>query len=212
MKKTYLLMGVGLASLATSANATVITFDNLATDTIVSNQYAGVTFSAGTGGLTVPNPTNTTQGFASNTGMGVTPLSGGDVGGGAGSPLSGMILHRFSADWLAEDGDPVFVITFASSITDISIDFGGVATPASTAIYAYAGGVQVASAAGTSTGSFTLSLTGLSGVTQVAVTPGDFGDWVGVDNVNYTTSSVPEPAALAVLGFGVVAMLRRRRK
>lgn len=214
MKKSYLLVGAGfLTSLAASANATLITFDELAANTIVSNQYAGVTFAAGTGGLTVPNPTGSTQGFATNTGMGVTPLAGGDVGGGAGSPLSGMVLHRFNADWLVENGDPVFVITFASAITDFSLDFGGVSTPASCGIYAYSGGTQVASANGTAGANFTLSLTGLTGVTQIAVTPGDFNDWVGVDNVNYTlAATTPEPASFAILGLGAVALLRRRKK
>lgn len=35
-------------------------------------------------------------------------------------------------------------------------------------------------------------------------------DYIGVDDVSYT--SVPEPASMAVLGLGAVALLRRRRK
>ncbi len=211
MNKSFLITGVAvLGALAASANATLIDFNSLAEGTIVSNQFAGVTFAAGTGGLTVPNAVSTTQGFATNTGLGVTLT---DLGGlGTPNLMSGMVLHRFNADWLAEDGDPVFVMTFTGNVTDISIDFNGMSTPASTGIFAYAGGSMVASIFATSTtGGQTLSLTGLTGVTQIAVTPGDFGDWVGVDNINYTVSTVPEPASFAVLGLGALALIRRRR-
>jgi MYXO-CTERM domain-containing protein len=210
MNKSFLFTSVAvLGALTATANATLIDFNSLSEGTIVSNQFAGVTFAAGTGGLTIPNPAGTTQGFATNTGMGVTST---DLGG-LGTPVlvSGMVLHRFNADWLAEDGDPVFVMTFASNVTSISIDFNGISTIASTGIFAYAGGTQVASSFAAATGGQTLSISGLVGVTQIAVTPGDFGDWVGVDNINYTVSTVPEPASFAVLGLGALALIRRRR-
>ena len=38
---------------------------------------------------------------------------------------------------------------------------------------------------------------------------GDFGDWVGVDNVKFNT--VPAPSAAALLGLGALAAGRRRR-
>jgi len=40
------------------------------------------------------------------------------------------------------------------------------------------------------------------------VTPGDFFDWVGVDNIQYT--AVPEPATFAALGVGLLALRRRK--
>lgn len=202
---------LALSAMSVSAHATLIDFNSLAEGTIVSNQFAGVTFAAGTGGLFVPNPIGSVQGFATNTGLGVTST---DLGG-LGTPVlvSGMVLHRFTADWLSENGDPVFVMTFADDVTDISIDFNGIAVPASTGIYAYSGGSLVASSVAVlSTGGETLSFTGLSGVNQIAVTPGDFNDWVGIDNINYTIADpVPEPASLVVLGLGAVALIRRRK-
>jgi hypothetical protein len=67
---------------------------------------------------------------------------------------------------------------------------------------------------------FTIILSGLSGPTagrfafNYHVTGGGPGgansDFIGVDDVSYT--SVPEPATMAVLGLGAAALLRRRRK
>jgi PEP-CTERM motif len=214
MKRNYsVIAALALGALSASANAVLIDFNSLAEGTLVSNQFAGVTFAAGDGGLAVPNAGG--NGFATNTGLGVTDASTGDIGGlGTPNLMSGMLLHRFGDDWLNEDGDPVFVMTFAGNISDISIDFNGIAIPASTGIFAFAGGTLVASdVATTLTGGDTLTLSGLTGVTQIAVTPGDFNDWVGVDNINYTAANpVPEPATMAVLGLGAAALLRRRNK
>ncbi|HJX24650.1 MAG TPA: PEP-CTERM sorting domain-containing protein [Chthoniobacterales bacterium] len=43
------------------------------------------------------------------------------------------------------------------------------------------------------------------------ITPGDFNDWVGVDNITFTT--VPEPSTWAMLAGGLLLVLvsvRRR--
>lgn len=205
-----------LALLSSSSFATLINFDDgsVVVGSTLSNQYSGVTFAGGQGGLTIPNAVATTQGFATTTDMTIVDSAGGDVGGLGTPPLvSGLLLHSFNG-WLGEDGDPVMVMTFGSNVTDISMDFAGSANPASCGLFAYdAGGTMLSSITGTgTTGQFTLSLTGLTGANRVAVTFGDFSDWVGVDNINYTTQAVPEPASMTALGLGLVAVLRRRRK
>lgn len=213
------LLGFGTAFLAlagthASAQSYNITFDEgvVASGATLSNQFAawGVTFAPGTPfGGSGPNGS-----YATNTDMGITAT---DVGGGT-DPTHGNLLHTFGG-WLGENGDPVFTMTFARPITSITVQFNGVATPSSSTLRAYSGTSLVNSKAVTTTGFSDVSLTGLSGVTRVVVTPGDFFDWVGIDNIRYNITpagpSVPEPGSLAMLaGMGVTGtglLLRRRR-
>jgi hypothetical protein len=214
MKALQSFMGLAvLGAFASSAQATIINFDDLSEGTLVSNQYSGVTFAGGTGGLSVPFGTGGTAAWATNTSMDVTSSTGFNAGGGVTPPISGMLLHGVNG-WNAENNDPVFNMTFADEITAISIDFGGVGTTGDSRILAYKTGSTTASysVATTTTGTSTINLSGMVGVTKIIVTPGDFFDWVGVDNINYTSSSVPEPASFAILGLGAVALIRRRKK
>lgn len=217
MKLVAGLMALALALPAWSAaNATVIDFEDLAVGATVSSQYAGlgVTFSpnafSGAGG-----PSGPSGPWATNTDLTVVSSTGGDVGGLGTPPLvSGHILRSFSG-WLNENGDPSFSISFASAITAFSMDFAGVSTPSDVRLFAYNGATIVGLASGLSGGQFTLNLAAPS-ITRVAVAPGSFNDWVGVDNISFTgaVAGVPEPAAwlTMLLGFaGLGAALRARR-
>lgn len=201
-----------MAALAAPSFATFIDFDDGAVSegSDLSNQYAGmgVTFMAGANGHSVPNPAATSQGFASNTTMGITAT---DIGGGVTSPMSGLLLHSFGG-WLGEDGDPVFTMVFSGGISSFSCWAGGISDLASTAVYAFdAGGTMVGTGtlAGTA-GTQQLSMTGLASATEVVMTIGDWGDWVGMDNLEFQT--VPEPFSIATVGLGLAAMLRRTKK
>jgi hypothetical protein len=214
MKTTSLLICLGGCLLAAgSAQATLIDFNSLSEGTIVSNQYSGVTFAAGLGGLTVPSATSGLAVWATNTSMDVTLSTGGNVSSGVTFPISGMLLHGFQG-YTNENGDPVFTITFASPISDISIDFGGVGNVSDSRFFGYKTGSTTYTYGATAMvqNTSTLSLSGMTNVTKIVVTPGDFNDWVGIDNINYTSSAVPEPGAIFAIGFGIVSLATRRRK
>ncbi len=199
-----------------------ITFDAggsggaLAVGTILSNQYAafGVTFSpnAFTG---AGSPTGA---WATNTNMGIVSSTGSDVGSlGTPSLVSGNLLRSFNG-WLGEDGDPSFVANFSTPISTLSASFAGIATPSSTRLFAYNGTTLLTTAVATGTGQQTLTVSSATPITSVRFAPGDFSDWVGVDNISYNTDqapvAVPEPASLTFMAIGGVTALglsRRRR-
>lgn len=213
MKKTLQAVFAASAMLvALHASATTIDFDNLAVGTTLSNQYAGVTFAANA--FTGPGTSSSGEDWATNTDMTIVSSTGTDVGGlGAPSLVSGNLLRSF-AGWLNENGDPSFSVSFTSAINFFSADFAGVATPADVRIYAYNGNTLLGSSvSAVTTGQFTLSFAAAS-ITRVVVTPGSFNDWVGVDNINYTTAvaAIPEPETYALMGLGLVALAFARRR
>jgi hypothetical protein len=179
-----------------------ITFDagdpigGLPVGTVLSNQYTastGATFSAnafsGAGG-----PTGT---WATNTGMTIVSSTGSDVGG-LGTPVlvSGNLLRSFNG-WLSEDGDASMRMTLSPAAQSCSVTFAGISTTASTRLLAFdAGNTQVASAVAAGTGQQTLTVTGTA-IASVAILPGDFNDWVGVDNIT-CTRTVVAPTKLAI--------------
>ena len=210
--KTALTMSMSLT--AVCASATTINFENLAVGTILSNQYAGVTFAANA--FTGPGSSSSGEPWATNTDMSiVSSLAGGDVGGLGTPPLvSGNVLHSFNG-WLAENGDPSFRISFASAINSFSATFAGVSTGADVRLFAYNGASLLSTVAGSATGQFVLSFAAAS-ITSVVIAPGSFDDWVGVDDITYTAAvaGVPEPEtyALMALGLAAIALARRRAR
>jgi hypothetical protein len=214
MKK---LAGIALCVCATfvanQAQAVTLTFEDLAEGATLSNQYAalGVTFSPNA--FSGPNSNSTTQPWATNTGMTIT----GTDFGALGTPLlvSGKLLHSFS-NYTDEDGDPSFLATFSNPISSFSADFAGIFTPGDVSLVVYNGaniiGTVVAPAC-TPTCQTTLSFSAPS-ITRVAITHGSYNDWVGVDNITFVTSAVPEASQITMLlaGLAVVGMIGRRRK
>ena len=78
-----------------------------------------------------------------------------------------------------------------------SATFAGVATPSSTQILAYNGTTLLGTVSAAVTGQSVLSFAAPT-ITSIVVVPGDFDDWVGVDNITYTpAANVPEASTWA---------------
>ena len=193
-----------------AATPVLITFDagdaagGVAAGATLGSQYAafGVTF-APNGFTGIGGPTHD---WASNTSMVIASSSGADVGAlGLPAPARGNLL-RSRSGWMGEDGDPSFSVNFSTGITAFSADFIGVDRPANTRLFAYNGSTLLGSAAGSAHGQFTLSVSSATLIDRVVITPGNFSDWVGVDNITFSpvdANSVPEPASFAMLGLGL---------
>ena len=191
------------------AGATAITFDNLAVGVTLSNQYAGVVFSPNAfTGAGAPDGS-----WATNTDMTIVSATGSDVGAlGTPSLVSGNVLRSFNS-WLNENGDPSFRVSFASAISSFSADFAGVDTPADVRLFAYNGASLLGTIVGATTGQFTLSFAAPQ-ITSIVVTPGNFFDYVAVDNIRYqaAVAAVPEPEVWVMMSLGIVALGWARRK
>jgi PEP-CTERM motif len=209
-----LLAGVALGLAAASpAWAVTITFEDLVAGSTLSNQYAaqGVTFS----GNAFSGPGSSTSGepWATNSDMTIVSSTGGDVGG-LGTPglVSGNILRSFNG-WLGEDGDPSFLMTFSTPVASVSMDFAGVFDGPDVTLWAYDGATLLGTTSGgaSASGQFTLGFAAAS-ITSVAVRPGTFNDWVGVDNIVF--APVPETStyAMMALGLALLGVAARRRR
>ncbi len=180
-----------------------ITFDagdaigGLPAGSILSNQYTaitGATFTAnafsGPGGPTGP--------WATNTDRTVVDSAGTDAGG-LGTPLlvSGNILRSFTG-WTLENGDPSLRVSFAIPVSTFSATFCGIgALPsnASTSLRAFDGANNQIATATVSviTGQETLTVSSATPIASVVILPGDFDDWVGVDNFSFRTVNAVTP-------------------
>lgn len=224
--KLFLQLTIAASALvgAVQASAAVITFEELAVGTKLTNQYTpvGATFAANA--FNGPGSSSSGKPWATNTDMTIVSSTGNDVAG-LGTPaglVSGNILRSFLG-WQTETGDPSFMITFGGfGASSFSAAFAGVLTPADVRIFAYDEATLLSIVAGptTTTGQFVLSYAAPN-ITSVVIAPGSFNDWVGVDNINFTLAAIPQPPlpipepqtyALISLGLGMIALARRRAR
>lgn len=139
-----------------------------------------------------------------------------DVGGlGVPSLVSGNLLRSFTG-WSNENGDPSFAINFADAVSSVSLDFAGIFTTPSTRLFAYDGATLLGSVVAPPGAQQTTLTFTAANITRLVVTPGDFFDWVGVDNLRFElaqAATVPEPGTwgLASLALAAMALSRPRR-
>ncbi len=201
-------LAAGLSLAAAQASAITITFNELSAGTTLANQYAGLGAVFTPNAFTGNGSSASGEPWATNTHMTIVDSQGPDVGTlGLPALASGNVL-RSRPGWLGENGDASFLISFSTPVSAFSADFLGVDEFADVTIWAYNGSTLLGSVSGTTTGQFTLGYTAPS-ITSVAVRPGNYFDWVAVDNINFTP--VPEPASYLLMGLGVAALALRRR-
>jgi hypothetical protein len=214
----------GVLLLASNASAATITFDELTPGVTLSSQYAsqGVLFSPNA--FSGSGSSSSGVDWATNTDMTIVSIDTGTLGvdyGALGTPslVSGNILHLFSNWQYLEDGDPSFLMSLATPASAVSMTFAGLggALASDTRMFVYSGssllGIVAASGAGNDVSQMILSFAAPA-ITRVAVAPGSFLDWVGVDNIVITPAAIPEPQTvwLLVLGLAGSWYLRRRRQ
>ncbi len=176
-----------------------ITFDagdaigGLAAGAVLGTQYqatTGAVFTAngftGAGG-----PTGD---WATNTDTTIVDSAGTDVGGlGTPTLVSGNVLRSFNG-WLNEDGDSSIRVTFDVPVSTFSATFCGIATTASTRVFAFdASNNLLTTSTAAGTGQQVVTVANATPIKSVVMTAGDFFDWVGVDNITFTTVNAGGP-------------------
>jgi hypothetical protein len=216
------LLSAGLL-LTTAASGVAITFEDLAPGVTLSTQYAsqGVVFSPNA--FSGSGSSSSGSDWATNTDMTIVSIDTGTLGldyGALGVPslVINNIVHRFENWQYLEDGDPSFDIDFTVPVSSVSVTFAGIdgaAHAADTRIFVYSGGALLGIVAGSlpddKVGQLKLNFAAPN-ITRVAVVPGSFDDWVGVDLLEFVPSPVPEPEtwALMLLGLAGGSWARRR--
>ncbi len=182
-------------SIAAAASATTIEFATLSNNTVVSNQFAGVSFSVSGG-----------------QGQDGSPLASSDWGGGSVELLNSTTSNYPSNAFLN--------IAFSSAQSGVSFRFNNYGTSeagrgASSWTAYNASNTVVSSGFLGFTNDYSLQSVGGSGITSLVITNGTEGtdSWIfGVSELTF--GAVPEPAtwSLMIVGFGAVGATMRRRQ
>lgn len=182
-----------LSLAAATAQAALITFDEVPDGTVLSNQYAalGVTFSADL--ARAPQAT--------------TAFCAGECGG---LPVSGNILENRNA---GNDRARHTTISFAAPTSGISFDyvpFGSLG--GNTLVEAFDASDVLLWSSTTGTGCDPCNypfLVAAAGVSKLVLTNPQDGWVFGLDNLRF--ESVPEPGTFALAGLALVGLALRRR-
>ena len=195
LKKFYALAATCSALvIAPNASATTINFDNLGNGVVVTNQYAGVTFSSITGSQILTTAQN------------------------LGSTLPNFICSGIGA--AINCTDPVFV-NFTTAVSGLSfVAVGDNSTGVNGAVKLFGGNALLGTVNiigdGNALTPYLVNLGAFNGITRIEITTTDVPGGLGYDDFTFTVGAVgavPEPASwtMMIAGFGMVGGAMRRR-
>jgi hypothetical protein len=201
-------LAVSMLASAPAAAAIVVTNDgladydhletfsspSLAPNTVVTTQYAGMTFAGTNGGAVRAN-------------------SCGYNGWGNSAQLSGDTLNTYGPNCQINSSNDSFTLTFDSAVSAVSMGLYHYGSAGQAPVWStwFNGAMIETVTLGSSFQGF-LTFSGYV-FDQIRYTEGSTSHYLAIDNLA-RVDAVPEPAALSLLGLGVagLALRRRRRK